>query len=107
MSILNVTGKSGTSYPFTVYSINTIFNAVGGVYLFTKNASGSDYHSFIYLGITDDLSTRFNNHHKANAINQAGANHICVYGESNATKRAAIEKDILAAVKTVCNDQLN
>ena len=86
MVTLNLKGSSGSLYAFTVYPITQKFNAVGGVYLFTKEHP-TNYHTYVYLGITGDLSTRFDNHHKEKEIKTA-VQHIFV-----CTRKAMRQKE--------------
>lgn len=106
---LEVTGKSKKVYKFEIYTLDTEFNAVGGVYIFTQrtmNKRGYS-HKLIYCGKTENLSTRFYNHHKADCIKRNNANCICVMGVSTEKERTAIEKDILENYDFACNDVLN
>ena len=102
---LTINGKSGNSYIFQIYEISVKFNGGGGVYLFTKLMGDKLTHKSVYLGITNDLSTRFNNHHKKDCIKNNGATHLCVLINNNETERNAIEEDLLGAINTLCNDQ--
>ncbi len=103
---LTIKGKSGTSYTFYIYELPVSFKAVGGVYLFTKKLSNGS-HEYTYLGITKDLSERFDDHHKAACIKKNGATYLCAFTKSSEEKRKFIEKDIMAVISTKCNDQLN
>ena len=53
-----------------IYTLGTKFNAVGGIYIFTRRYKDGDKyaHDSIYCGKTYNLSTRFDNHHKAACI---------------------------------------
>lgn len=106
---LTVTGKSGKVYEFIIYTLDTEFKAVGGIYIFTKRYKDGDKysHTFIYCGKTDDLSTRFDNHHKAACIKKNNANCLCVMSVSTEKERTAIEKDILEGNDFICNEVLN
>lgn len=107
---LKIEGKSGKEYVFNIYPLST--SLVGkGVYLFIKvlkekNENGHNC-LFIYLGITENLSTRFNNHHKEKCIKDNGATHIGVIFEDDEDERKNIEKDILGNIITKCNDKMN
>lgn len=57
----------------------------------------------MYVGITDDLSSRFRNHHKESCFDKYNANCICIYLESSKMQRAAIEKDLIDAYSPPCN----
>jgi predicted GIY-YIG superfamily endonuclease len=105
-----ITGKSGKEYKFDIYTLDTTFNKTGGVYIFTRRYQGTDskyYHDFIYCGKTDDLSTRFDNHHKADCIKKNKANCICVKEVSTEKERTEIEEDILKGNNFLCNEVLN
>ncbi len=55
MAILTLTGNSGTSYEFSVYTYGRTFQAVGAVYaIMRRNDEGR--HAVIYIGQTGDLS---------------------------------------------------
>lgn len=107
MVILEITGKSGAKYVFTIYNIYTNFKPVGGLYLFTKLLEDKETHKYIYLGITNNLSTRFDNHHKEDCIKKNGSTHISIYFESNQLSREKAESDILSAINTTCNEKMN
>ena len=102
------TGGSGTKYNFEVYTVGQEFNAVGAVYVFTTRILNQQQrrgvHTFAYVGQTGDLSERFDNHHKAQAINNCNPNCICVHVENNEHSRLAIERDLIAGHTTRCND---
>jgi hypothetical protein len=103
---IDFVGKSGNKYVFSIHALNTTFNAVGGVYVFTKatqTAAGGQTHKVIYVGQTGDLSSRFTDHHKQVCINGNGANSICVRGEADEATRLAIEKDLVDAYNPPCN----
>lgn len=75
---LTIIGKSGKKYEFNIYTLDTNFNPVGGVYIFIRLYKNQ--YSLIYCGKTEDLSTRFDNHHKADCIEDNNANRLCVMG---------------------------
>jgi hypothetical protein len=106
---LSVIGKSIKDYQFVIYAINTKFEAVGGVYIFIEldKEGDKDDHTFIYCGKTNDLSTRFDSHHKADCIKKNNADCICVMFVDSEEERAAIEKDILDGNYFICNEMLN
>lgn len=106
---LTVTGKSGQVYEFNIYGLDTEFNEVGGIYIFTRRYRNRDKysHNFIYCGKTENLSTRFNNHHKADCIKRNNANCICVMRVDSDEERSKIETDILKGNEFTCNEVLN
>ena len=100
-------GKSGKKYTFNVYTIDTEFKEIGAVYFITKrteNKDGTGKHFRIYIGRTEDLSERFDDHHKQKCFNNNEANCICVYSESNEEKRIEIESDLIDNYNPPCNE---
>lgn len=101
------TGTSRQKYRFNVYPFDTAFNDIGAVYFVTKRtpkAKGGATHTYIYIGQTDDLSTRFNYHHKAACFKREEANCICIYQEDDEQRRLEIESDLLGNYDPPCND---
>lgn len=95
---ITIKGASGNSYKFSAYPGNTIFNAVGAVYVVTKRTQkedGGGLHRFLYVGETGDLNTRFGGHHKQGCFDARGANCICVLQRNDEDGRLEIESDIL------------
>jgi len=113
----SLTGQSGQKYVFNLYSfdayddIKDAWKSVPALYLFTRRyvSNGAYYHTYIYLGETGDLSTRFLNHHKEDCIKQNSSNCIGIYTNVSTVEeeRFAVEKDILLANSFPCNDQNN
>ena len=100
---------SGTKYSFNVYPIDTNFNDIGAVYCFTErtvNSEGKGSHTIYYIGITNDLSTRFDDHHKMDCAVKKGANCICIHQDSNENSRQQKEKDLITFHKPSCNENL-
>ena len=95
-------------YAFEVYPFDQSFNAVGAVYIFTKRAvdsSGKGLHTFLYIGETEDLSSRIPNHEKWPCARRNGVTCICVHLDNNSQSRLAKETDLRAGNTTPCNDQ--
>ena len=101
------TGKSGTKYPFNVYSSDTSFKDMSAVYIFTKRTvkDGKGTHDFLYIGESDELSTRIASHEKWDCVNENGCNCICVHAVDGEGARLEIEQDLRDAGSTPCNDQ--
>lgn len=99
-------GKSGTSYTFGVYELGTRFKAIAGTYIYAKRyKKGNKYeYSAIYIGHTENLSTRFNDHHKKECIESNDANCICVRSAKTKESAKIVEQDLLGAINTPCND---
>ena len=103
-----VIGKSGRKYDFEVYEINLSWDIVPAVYIVTRrsnNSKGGYKHTAIYIGQTDNLQERFENHHKQDCFDRYNANCLCIYEVSVENTRLAIEDDLLSAHRTECNDK--
>lgn len=111
-----IKGESGKEYQFQLYTFDTFediksaWNSIPALYLFTRRelSNGAYYHTYLYLGETGDLSTRFQNHHKESEIMSHGSNCIGIYSHVPADEpgRLNLERDLLLANKFPCNDQL-
>lgn len=98
-------GCSGEKYDFSIYPLDTNFKNLGGVYYISKRLD--KIHSHIYLGITEDLSSRFDNHHKQKCFDENGANCISIHLNESEEERELIEKDILCKYNFPCNENNN
>ena len=87
-------GKSGTKYEFQVFPWGTSFNAVAAVYLVLKKQAGK--YPVLYVGETEDLKERFENHHKQGCFDRNGKTHVGVLQEGIGTRRLRIEADLVA-----------
>lgn len=94
---VNAQGRSGNRYSFQVFTLDTSFKSLPGVYLFLRGNSP------VYVGETGDLSCRFDGHHKAPEIQRCGADRIAVMVESSDERRLSIERDLLGNYKWPCN----
>lgn len=115
--IATLTGQSGKEYAFELYSfgefeelIEEITEKRGAIYLFTNRylKQGKYCHSYIYLGETDDVSTRYYNHHNQSCIMRHNSNCIGFYWTDAVERgRKEMEEDILSAYNFPCNVQNN
>ncbi len=107
--IADATFKGKTrSYNFEVYSLDTTFNTVGAVYIFTKrtvDSSGKDTYTSIYIGQTDSLADRIPNHEKWSCIKRSNSNCICIHRDENEQSRLKKEADLIAVNDTPCNKE--
>jgi hypothetical protein len=106
ISTMACKGESGATYTFDVYPMNQTFREVGGIYIITErfqNDQGAYKHRFIYIGQTEDFSTRFDNHHKANCFTRNGATCICTLVEQDEDNRFATETDLIRLHAPPCN----
>jgi len=107
IGIINFKGSSGQSYEFDIYPWRTSFNPIEAVYVITKRykTSDGDYnHKVVYIGQTEDLSERFDNHHKADCFTKYNANCICIHKEKSKSEREKIEEDLISHYNPLCND---
>src|SRR5258708_7060330 len=89
-------GESG-NYGFEVYGVDTTFNAVGAVYVFSHREVGSDgkgLHTLLYIGQTDSLKDRIPDHEKWPCARRHGVNCICVHREAHEKSRLQKETDL-------------
>lgn len=108
LSHANFSGASGAAYRFAVYSRETDFNNVAGVYVFSRrfrNQREGFLHDVLYVGETEELSDRLAQHHKLNLAVQAGCNCICFLPEPDRRRRLSVEADLRRGNKPPYNDQ--
>ena len=97
-------GKSGQTYKYWIYKYGQHnFDAVAGNYCFAKETNPG-YWSPIYFGETEDLSERFDYHHKIDCIKRNGATHIHAHKSSSDKKaRCEEETDLVQKWAPICN----
>lgn len=94
---INATGTSSTTYTFYLYPLDTKFQAKGGVYIILRDNTA------LYIGQSDDLSSRFDFHHKANCWRSRQANRMAAVAEADPDKRLEIEADLIDSYDPECN----
>ena len=107
ISSMKIDGQSGTKYSFDFYSIDTVFKALGAVYVITERTlkpAGGGSHAYIYVGETGDLGTRFSSHHKQDCFDTHGANCIGIHLDDSDDSRRTKENDLLVNHTWPCND---
>jgi hypothetical protein len=107
ISTVKFRGGSGEEYDFEVWPFGQAFNAVGAVYVVTRryqNAQGKYNHEVLYVGETEDLSTRFDGHHKAACFARHKADCICTHRDDDGDSRLAKEDDLVKRYDPDCND---
>ena len=96
-------GQSGRQYVYEIYPIGTKFSAVPGNYIFAKETQPKSFKA-VYIGETQDLSERFDNHHKMRCIQRNNATHIHVHGNSQGqVARREEESDLIPKWLPTCN----
>lgn len=97
-------GQTGRRYRYWIYYIGTSFKKVPGNYIFAKQNVPLPDFSPIYIGETEDLSERFENHPKMPCIKRNGATHIHVHiNRDGKTFRKAEEGDLIERWNSPCN----
>ena len=106
LSTISFKGESNKSYSFNVYTLDSNFNEIPAVYVVTNRSKSKDSysHTTIYIGHTDNLKERFENHHKQACFDKHDANALCIHQESSEKQRLAIESDLIEAKNPPCND---
>ena len=100
---INWVGQSGTKYKYWIYEIGTTFKPSPANYVFAKRTKEDTYRP-IYIGQTEDISERFDNHHKMPCIKRNGATHVCTHDKGqNEANRLTEESDLIENYKPICN----
>lgn len=90
-----------------LYPLDTSFKALGAVYFVTRRVpkpEGGGSHTYLYVGETGDLSTRFDDHHKQTSFDQHNANCIGIHLDSSQKSRLSKESDLHLGHEWLCND---
>lgn len=104
---INLKWDSWESYKFNLYSIDTKFNPLKAIYLISKRTNEWN-HKFIYIWQTEDLSTRFDNHHKQSCFERNWYNCIWILQVKLQSDRDYIEKDLIKNNNPLsCNEIFN
>lgn len=103
---ITLTGKSGKKHTFNIYPYDTSFKELAAVYYISKRtekSGGGGNHKHIYIGQTENLAERFQNHHKEECFKRNKANCKSILQESSEKKRLEIEADLIDALTLPCN----
>ena len=100
-------GQSGQKYLFQMYTLDTVFNAVGAVYVMLHSYQKPDgwYANPIYFGETGDLSIRFTNHHRQACFDRNKVNCVGIHVDEDEKSRRAKETDLIRRWDPECNRQ--
>lgn len=99
-------GQSGREYVYWIYPIGTSFKELPGNYVFARE-SRPGYWVPVYMGQTENLNQRLENHEKEACARRNGATHIHAHTNSaGEASRRAEERDLVTRWKPVCNEQL-
>lgn len=104
---ITLKGKSGKEYKFEIYNFKSSWSEVAVIYVVTyaeEKQDGGHTHSILYVGQTDNLKERFENHHKQDCFDRNKANRLCLLLESNEKTRVSIEADLIDRISPPCNN---
>ena len=98
-------GQSGTEYQYWIYPIGTNFKKEAGNYIFAKQTTQNHW-SPCYIGQTENLDERLEDHEKETCAKRNGATHMHVHLNSGGEQaRRAEEKDLILKWQPPCNEQ--
>jgi len=99
-------GISGKGYTYEIHPIGTTFKEEPGNYIFAKETQPRNW-TPCYIGQTENLNKRLENHEKEGCAKRNGATHIHAHLTSGGEAvRKAEEEDLIRKWKPPCNDQL-
>jgi hypothetical protein len=96
---------NGSSLEFTIYDRNEGWNKVAGLYIFSHLAANGRW-SALYIGQTDDFSSRLPSHERLNEAIQRGATHIHALVVPQQQNRDAWEAMLIRHIQPPMNEQL-
>lgn len=94
---------NGQTLDFVVYGSNVKWNKVAGLYIFAYD--DGHYWQALYVGQTDDFSSRIPSHEKWDSAVRRGATHIHAAVVPKAATRDTLEKRLIAHLHPVLNEQ--
>lgn len=103
ITTLTFTGKNGRKYKFNVYPKDTKFKALPAVYAFLSLCDDGRYR-VLYIGKTDDLSTRFDGHHKWEEATRYGFKFIGVCTGVTLLSLDLDEANLIQMYRPRCNE---
>lgn len=95
-------GQSGSEYKYWIYKIDTPFNDVSGNYIFAYESSPHQWKP-VYIGQTENLKDRLDDHEKEVCAKRNLATHIHTHTNPNKDSRLAEETDLIRLWNPVCN----
>jgi hypothetical protein len=99
---INWPGTSGKTYLYYIIPMGTSLQAKPGNYIFSRETKPGTW-TPIYIGQTENLDIRFDNHHKASCITRGGVTHIHQHLSGDEKSRLAEESDLVQKWKPPCN----
>ncbi len=95
---------SWSSFQFTVYTANTTWNDVAGIYIFCGLNPQNQWVS-LYIGQADSFRKRIPSHEQWSQAVQLGATHIHALVVPQAASRDTIEEHLIETYQPVLNVQ--
>lgn len=95
-------GASGKVYSYWFYPLGTQLKAAGGNYAFAYRDRFGRW-VILYVGQTNDLSSRFDDHHKLPLARYFGATHLLAHLNANELARLSEERDLIRQLAPRCN----
>ena len=93
------------SLDFAIYSLSDQWNKVAGLYIFAHRTDQTHWQS-LYVGQTDDFSSRIPNHEQWCSAVRLGATHIHARVVPAAAVRDTLERRLISFLQPPLNEQL-
>jgi len=96
---------NGQSLSFHVYSENKGWKKIPGLYIFAFEGKAGSWHA-LYVGQTDDFSSRLPTHEKLNEAVQRGTTHVHALHVASQFERNRLERMLINHLQPPMNEQL-
>ena len=104
MSICKWPLGNGEALDLTIYDTNITWNRVAGLYIFAYRTDQTNWHA-LYVGQTDDFSSRIPSHERWYEATQLGATHIHALVVLQVANRDKWEKMLVQNLRPQMNVQ--
>ena len=105
-SLVKWPGQSGKAYQYEVYSLDTTFRPLPGLYIYAAQTEDGSW-SPIYIAQTRDLHQRLEGHVSMDDAVAQGATHLHAhYCSAGQAARCTEEHDLILRWRPVCNDPI-
>jgi hypothetical protein len=96
---------NGETLIFTIFRVNDNWKKVAGLYIFAYTYNEGKNCQAIYIGQTDDFSSRIPCHEKWESAVQLGATHVHALVVPHAATRDTLERCLIAHLQPTLNEQ--
>lgn len=106
MAQISFRGESGRKYSFAIHPMTTLFKQDAAVYVITRRTTdgmNKFSHKHIFIGETENLGKQFDGI-KDDLFNRYEANCICVFFETDRSRRLHIESDLVGNYRPPGNE---